>query len=103
MTTTTPVLFSGAERERFLALEESVRLSRYGGDCYIYAMLAMGHVDLATDADLKPYDIQGLIPIIEGAGGVITTYDGGTAAMGGTVLAAGSAELHARALSIFGA
>lgn len=100
LTTTTPVLFKGAEGRCFQALEEAVRLSRYGGDCYIYAMLAMGNVDLATDAGLNAYDIQGLIPIIEGAGGIISTYDGDSAALGGTVLAAGSAELHTRALEL---
>jgi myo-inositol-1(or 4)-monophosphatase len=61
-------------------------------------MLAMGFVDLATDADLEPYDIQALMPIIRGAGGVVTTADGGNASLGGLVVAAGSPMLHARAL-----
>lgn len=101
MTTTSPRLFrEGSEREGFEALEGSVKLSRYGGDCYIYAMLAMGCVDLATDATLKAHDIQALIPIIEGAGGVVTTYDGGDACMGGTVLASGSRVLHESALEL---
>lgn len=101
LTTTTPNLFRGpAEHDGFRALEGSVKLCRYGGDCYIYAMLAMGQVDLATDAGLNPYDIQGLIPVIEGAGGVVTTWSGEPAAMGGTVLAAGSREIHQLALEM---
>ena len=100
LTTTSPNYFKGAEGESFRRLESQVKLSKYGGDCYIYGMLAMGYVDLATDGTLNPYDIQGLIPIIEGAGGVITTFEGGNASLGGTVLASGNAELHKRALEV---
>jgi len=100
LTTTNPRLFAMGEREAFARLEDKAKLTRYGGDCYIYAMLAMGQVDLATDASLKPYDIQALMPIIQGAGGVVSTADGGDASMGGFVIAAGSAELHAQALSV---
>ncbi len=100
LATTSPKLFRAAgEREAFDRLESEVRLSRYGGDCYIYAMLAMGQVDLATDAGLNAYDIQALMPIIRGAGGVVSTVDGGDPSMGGLVVAAGSGELHAQALA----
>lgn len=99
LTTTSPVFFQGAgELDAFRRLESEVKLCRYGGDCYIYAMLAMGQVDLATDAGLNPYDIQALIPIIRGAGGVVSTVAGGDASLGGYVVAAGNAELHAQAL-----
>ena len=99
LATTSPRLFrKEEERAAFGRLEASVKLSKYGGDCYIYAMLAMGCVDLATDADLNPYDIQALMPIIQGAGGVVSTVDGGDASMGGFVLAAGDSKLHAMAL-----
>ena len=47
-----------------------MRLSRYGGDCYAYCMLAAGHVDLVIETELKPYDIIPLVPIIAGAGGI---------------------------------
>jgi myo-inositol-1(or 4)-monophosphatase len=77
-----------------------VKLSKYGGDCYIYGMLAMGFVDLATDGTLNPYDIQGLMPIIEGAGGVVTTYSGENPSLGGTVLASANETLHRRALEV---
>ena len=56
-----------------------MRLSRYGGDCYAYCMLAAGHVDLVIETELKPYDVLPLIPIITGAGGIVTTWEGGPA------------------------
>ena len=99
LTTTSPSLFEApGERAAFDRLEGAVKLSRYGGDCYIYAMLAMGFVDLATDAGLNAYDIQAIMPIVRGAGGVITTIDGGDPSMGGFVVAAGDAAVHAAAL-----
>lgn len=100
LTTTSPNYFEGKESEGFRRLESRVKLSKYGGDCYIYGMLAMGFVDLATDGTLNPYDIQGLIPIIEGAGGVVTTYDGANPSLGGTVLASGNQALHNSALEV---
>ena len=99
LTTTSPKLFREPdERAAFDRLESAVKLSKYGGDCYIYAMLAMGLVDVATDAGLKAYDIQALMPIIRGAGGVVSTLDGGDASLGGLIVASGSAELHAMVL-----
>ena len=103
LTTTSPRYFKGAEEEGFRRLESRVKLSKYGGDCYIYGMLAMGFVDLATDGTLNPYDIQGLIPIIEGAGGVVTTYGGENPSLGGTVLASGNERLHRLALEVLNA
>ena len=61
----------------------SSRLARYGCDCYAYCMLAAGHIDLVVESGLKPYDIAALVPIIEGAGGIVTTWEGGSAAMAG--------------------
>jgi histidinol phosphatase-like enzyme (inositol monophosphatase family) len=99
LTTTSPGLFLvEAQRAAFDRLERRVKLSKYGGDCYIYAMVAMGYVDLAMDAGLQPYDIQALIPIVRGAGGVVTTAEGGDASMGGFIVAAGSEALHAATL-----
>lgn len=99
LATTSPKLFDGPEElAAFERLEASVKLSRYGTDCYGYAMLAMGFVDLVTESGLKPYDIQAMIPIIRGAGGVVTTVTGEDASDGGFVVAAGSKELHELAL-----
>lgn len=96
--TTDPRLFKDREHDAYLAIEKQVRLARYGTDCYAYAMLASGQVDLVIEAGLKPYDIVALIPIIEGAGGVITTWDGASAKDGGRVVAAATKALHAAAL-----
>lgn len=95
--TTTPILFKGEARARFDRLEESVRLSRYGTDCYAFAMVAAGQVDIVADPGLQSYDIAALIPLIERAGGVVTTFDGGPAENGGDILAAATPELHAAA------
>lgn len=98
--TTTPALFKDEKRASYDRVEQSVRLARYGADCYAYAMLASGFVDLVIETALHPYDIVALIPIIEKAGGVITTWDGGAAEAAGSIVAAGTPELHAKALEL---
>jgi myo-inositol-1(or 4)-monophosphatase len=92
----------GWERRAFDALWAAAGLRRLGGDCYAYGMLAMGFIDLVVEADLAPWDIQALIPIVEGAGGIVTTWDGGAADAGGLVIAAGDRRAHAQALAILG-
>jgi myo-inositol-1(or 4)-monophosphatase len=96
--TTSPRLFSAQEIKAFETLEAQVQLTRFGGDCYNYCMLAAGHVDLVVEAGLAPYDILPLIPIVEGAGGIVTAWDGGPATQGGRVIAAGDKGLHAKAV-----
>jgi histidinol-phosphatase len=98
--TTSPLLMDQAERTAFGRVEQAARLSRYGGDCYAYCMVAAGHVDLVIEAGLKPYDVIPLIPIITGAGGIITTWDGGPAKNGGRIVAAGDKRVHAAALEM---
>ena len=100
MFTTSPQLMNEADRTAFGRVEAAVRLSRYGGDCYAYCMLAAGHVDLVIEAGLKAHDIVALIPIIEGAGGVITSWEGSSAVKGGRVVAAGDKRVHAAALKL---
>lgn len=100
MMTTTPALFEGSDHDRYRALERQVRLARYGFDCYAYAMLAAGHIDLVVETQLNSYDIAPLIPLIEQAGGVVTTWEGASAINGGRVLAAANGTLHARALEV---
>jgi myo-inositol-1(or 4)-monophosphatase len=89
-----------ADRNLFQRVEGAVRLSRYGGDCYAYCMLAAGHIDLVIETELKPYDVLPLIPIIEGAGGLITTWENGRPHEGGRVIAAGDRRLHRQALEL---
>ena len=98
--TTSPLLMGEADRRHFRRVEDAVRLSRYGGDCYAYCMLAAGHVDLVIETGLKPYDVLPLIPIIEGAGGVITAWDNGRAHNGGRIIAAGDKRVHAEAMEL---
>ena len=98
--TTSPLLMSADERRAFERVEKAARLSRYGGDCYAYCMLAAGHVDLVIECGLKPYDVIPLIPIIAGAGGVVTTWDGGAATKGGRIVAAGDRRMHEAAMKI---
>lgn len=101
LSTTHPDLFAaGAETDAFARLKARVRMTRYGGDCYAYCLLAAGHIDLVVEAGLKPYDVVALIPIIERAGGRITGWDDGPASAGGRVIAAGDARLHAAALDV---
>src|SRR5271168_810051 len=87
--TTSPLLMREADRRQFRRVEQEVRLSSSGGDCYAYCMLAAGHVDLVVETELKPYDVLPLIPIIEGSGGVITSWDNGRPHDGGRIIAAG--------------
>lgn len=98
MMTTSPRLFGAHEIERYSAIEAATRLTRYGADCYAYMMLASGQIDLVIESGLKPYDIVPLVPIIEGAGGIVTTWTGERVREGGAIIAAGDARVHAEAL-----
>jgi myo-inositol-1(or 4)-monophosphatase len=101
LTTTHPDMFASREdARRFAALKDRARMTRFGGDCYGYCLLAAGFIDLIVESGLKPYDVAPLIPVIEGAGGVITTWEGEPAAGGGRIVAAGDARVHREALAI---
>jgi histidinol phosphatase-like enzyme (inositol monophosphatase family) len=98
---TDPAMFTGpGERDAFRAVASRARMRRYGGDCYSYSMVAAGFIDLVIESHLKPYDIQPLIPIIEAAGGIVTTWKGGSPNDGGQIIAAGDRELHKIALAM---
>jgi histidinol-phosphatase len=95
LSTTHPDLFGdGTEMEAFARLRSKARMTRYGGDCYAYCLLAAGFIDVIVESGLKPYDVVALIPIIERAGGRVTEWDGGPAAAGGRILATGDKRLH---------
>jgi myo-inositol-1(or 4)-monophosphatase len=99
MYSTHPSMFTSPwARAAFESLAGRVRLQRFGGDCYSYCLLALGAIDLVVEADLQPYDIVPLIPIVEAAGGVVTGPQGQTPLAGGFVVAAATPELHARAM-----
>jgi myo-inositol-1(or 4)-monophosphatase len=98
--TTTPKMFDAVEGPAYARVEEKTRLVRYGADCYAYCMLAAGYIDLVVEANLKPHDIVALTPIVEGAGGIITTWDGGEAAKGGRIIAAGDPRVYEEARAL---
>ena len=96
---TSPDMFLGEDAPRFARLKGAVKLARYGADCYAYAQLAGGFIDLVVERDLKPYDYCALVPVIEGAGGVIRDWDGRALDLGsdGRVIACGDPRLLAPA------
>ena len=96
--TTDPFLFDAERTERFERVRRATRLMRYGTDAYAFCALAMGTVDLVLEAGVQPYDIGALIPIVEAAGGLFTTWDGGRPEAGGSVIASASPALHGWAL-----
>jgi inositol-phosphate phosphatase / L-galactose 1-phosphate phosphatase / histidinol-phosphatase len=102
MYSTAPIMFAGAAGQRHEALARRVKLFRWGGDCYAYGLLASGHVDLVVENSLKLYDFAALVPVIKGAGGLITDWNGGELDMksDGSVLAAGDAATHRAASDV---
>jgi len=98
---TDPAMFQkDVERAAFDEISAKVKLRRFSGDCYFYALLAAGTIDLIVESSLQPYDIQAMIPIIENAGGIVTDWAGSDPQMGGNVVAAATPELHQAALAI---
>lgn len=102
---TSPDVFTGEDQARFARVSAAVALRRFGGDCYSYGLLASGHVDLVVEAGLQPYDYLALVNIIEGAGGVVSDWQGQPLGLGsdGRVVAAATPALHAEALALLGA
>ncbi len=101
VTTTAPALYKTPAEAAFLKrMQVSARLMRYDGDAYFYCLLAAGHVDIALDAGLKSYDIAPLIPIIESAGGIVSTWTREPATGGGNIIAAASRGLYEETLEL---
>jgi len=99
--TTSPDLYRSERDAAALArLKAGVQLLRYGGDAYFFCVMAAGHIDIAMDANLQPYDIAPLLPIVTGAGGVAAEWTGGDPACGGNVITAGSQALLDEALEV---
>ena len=97
---TFPEVGTADEYRGFRSVADQVRLVRYGMDCYGYALLAAGQVDLVIEAGLQAYDVQAPIAVIHAAGGIVTDWKGGPAHEGGRLLAAANAEIHAEALAL---
>jgi myo-inositol-1(or 4)-monophosphatase len=97
--TTSPLLYKDAKLDTLRRVESEARLVRYGVDCYAFAMLATGFVDCVLETGVQPYDVVALIPIVQGAGGILTSWEGGDASKGGDVIASGDKRLHEEALA----
>ncbi|PTQ75492.1 histidinol-phosphatase [Celeribacter persicus] len=97
---TFPEVGSEVEGKAFHDLAARCKLTRYGMDCYAYALLAAGQIDLVVEAGLQSYDILAPIGVIEAAGGIVTDWKGKPVLEGGRVLAAASKELHEAALAV---
>jgi myo-inositol-1(or 4)-monophosphatase len=92
--------FTEPERAAFKRLEKQVRMTRFGGDCYLFAALALGFVDIIVESTLNRWDVAALIPLVEGAGGRISNWQGGPCLEGGQVVAVGNPKLHAASVAI---
>jgi len=99
---TTPDMFIGDEAAAFRRLAAAAKFTVYGGDCIAYGLLASGFQDLVVEASLSLYDFVALAPVVAGAGGVMTDWQGKPIDVnsGGRVIAAGDARVHAEALEI---
>jgi len=98
--TTTPDIFTAEEWTGFERVRSRVRLCRFGVDCYAYALIALGQVDLVIESMLAAYDIAAPKALIEAAGGIVTDWRGGDCRWGGQAIAAGDPAVHAEALEI---
>ena len=98
--TTFPEVGTVDEGQGFAAVAAQAQLVRYGLDCYAYALLAAGQIDLVIEAGLHAYDIQAPIAVIEAAGGIVTDWNGGPAHDGGRAVAAAGRVQHETALEI---
>ncbi|WP_137110366.1 inositol monophosphatase family protein [Rhodobacter sp. SY28-1] len=98
--TTFPEVGTAAEGAAFRRVAAGVKLVRYGTDCYAYALIAAGQIDLVIEAGLQAYDVQAPIAVIEAAGGIVTDWQGRPALDGGQILAAANRQVHAEALAL---
>jgi histidinol phosphatase-like enzyme (inositol monophosphatase family) len=98
--TTFPEVGTPEEGAAFRRVAGRARLVRYGTDCYAYALIAAGQIDLVIEAGLQAYDVQAPIAVIEAAGGIVTDWQGRPAHDGGRVLAAANRAIHAEALAL---
>ncbi|UYP66578.1 histidinol-phosphatase [Thalassobacter stenotrophicus] len=98
--TTFPEVGTDAEARAFHAVAKQCKLTRYGMDCYAYALLAAGHVDLVIEAGLNAYDVAAPIAVVQAAGGIVTDWSGQPAHEGGRIIAAATPELHSAALEV---
>jgi len=97
---TFPEVGTADEGAAFRRVASQAKLVRYGTDCYAYALIAAGQIDLVIEAGLQAYDVQAPIAVIEAAGGIVTDWHGRPALEGGQILAAANRAVHAEALAL---
>ena len=98
--TTDPRLFDQpADAAKLERISENVRLVRFGTDCYQYAMVALGQIDIVIENKLRPWDILPLVPVVRSAGGIVTNWQGGDDLTSGEVIVTANAELHEQVLA----
>lgn len=97
---TFPEVGTAVEGAAFRRVAERAKLTRYGTDCYAYALIALGQIDLVIEAGLQAYDVQAPIAVIEAAGGIVTNWQGGPCAEGGQILAAANRDIHAAVMAL---
>jgi len=102
LTATTPHMFSEDEFPAFERVRRAAKMVLYGGDCFAYGALASGHLDLVVEADMDPYDFMALVPVVTGAGGMMTDWKGGALGLetDGRLVAAGDKRVHEAALEL---
>jgi inositol-phosphate phosphatase/L-galactose 1-phosphate phosphatase/histidinol-phosphatase len=99
---TTPDMFKGSDADAFARAAGVAKLVRYGGDCYAYGLVALGFADLVIEASLNVYDFGPMGPIVEGAGGIVTDWQGAPLGLAsdGRVVIAGDRRAHSEALAL---
>ncbi|MBF5094075.1 histidinol-phosphatase [Azospirillum sp. INR13] len=100
--TTSPDLFPGSDYDAYRRVAAKVKTASYGGDCYTYGLLASGYYDLVVESGLKLYDFAALVPVVTGAGGLMTDWEGKPldANSSGRVIAAGDPQTHRDAMKV---
>jgi myo-inositol-1(or 4)-monophosphatase len=88
------------QQAAFQRVRAAARMTRFGGDCYLFAALALGFVDIIIEANFNRWDVAALIPLVEGAGGIITAWDGGNCRDGKSILACGDRRVHEEAIKL---
>jgi myo-inositol-1(or 4)-monophosphatase len=92
--------FTPGQQTAFARVRAEARMTRFGGDCYLFAAMALGFVDIIIEAGFNRWDVAALIPLVEGAGGIITDWSGGDCRDGKTILACGDKRVHEEAIKL---
>ena len=100
--TTTTKMFDENGLARYQALEQACKFSVFGADCLGYGLLASGFTEIVVEASLHPYDYMALAPVVEGAGGCISDWEGNPVRLdsGDQIVASANSDLHKKVLEV---